>query len=71
MMKRACKQAITPALGVVAGNVIWRATHPYLYNETWPPMQIHALYQFAIMYVVCAAVYLLVDWIRLKTKSDS
>ena len=62
MIKRALKKAIGPSIGVMIGNVAWRIMHPQLYNETWPPIFVQAVYSLLVGYAVCFAVVLLIEW---------
>lgn len=70
MVKRALKSAIGVSLGIAAGGtVLPRLLHPYFYNNTYPPLWIHALLNFSIAYISCFLMYLLAEWIKSKRKS--
>ncbi len=70
MVKRALKSAIGVSLGVaIGGTVLPRLLRPWFYNNTYPPLWIHALLNFSFAYAACFLIYLFAEWIKSKRKS--
>ncbi len=70
MLKRALKFAIGPSAGIALGGVIIpRIMFPHLYNETYPPILLHATLYFFGGYIVSSLVFLLIEWIKSRAQS--
>lgn len=71
MLKRSLKFAIRPSLGVTLGGIIIpRITWPHLYNETYPPILVHAGICFIVVYIVFFLISLIFDWVKSKLHGD-
>lgn len=69
--KRALKAAIGPSLGTVLGGVIIpRLIYPYRYNDTYPPLLIHACQWFLVGYAVSFLVILIFEWAKSKIEGS-
>jgi hypothetical protein len=66
MLKRALKNAIGASVGVVIGSIVFRMTHPQLYNETWPNIFAQVVLYLAVGFAACFLVTLLIEVVRLK-----
>ena len=67
MLRRALKFAIGPSIGItIAGLVIPWIAYSERYNETYPPILLHAGVYFIIGYIVSFLVCLLIEWGKSK-----
>jgi hypothetical protein len=65
MFKRSVKFAIGPSVGITIGGVIIpRIIFSNLYNETYPPIFVHAGLYFVVGYIASFLVSLLIEWIK-------
>lgn len=71
MIKRALKSAIGPSVGImIGGTIIPRTVFSHLYNDTYPPLLVHAGLSLILGYAVCFLVCLFIEWIKPSCQSN-
>lgn len=71
MFKGSLKFAIGPSLGIALGGVIIpRLMKPYLYNETYPPILVHATMYLIGGYIVSVLVFMIIGWTKSKLDAE-
>lgn len=69
MVQKALKSAFAVSLGVaIGGTVLPRLLYPLLYNDTYPPLWVHALLNFGAAYLTCFLIDVFTEWIKSKRK---
>lgn len=71
MIKKSLKSAIGIGIGTTLGGCILpRLLLSGAYNDTWPPIWKQAILYFVISYPVAFLVFLLIEWVKSKIKSE-
>lgn len=75
MDMRSVKKSVQMASGIgvgtaLGGVIIPRIMHPYLYNETYPPLLRHSLFAFVIGFIVSFLIFIFIEGIKSKVKSE-
>lgn len=72
MVKRSLKTAIGVSIGITIGGVIIPKLFlfPDLYNETFTSIFAHSIIYFGSSYSVSFLIFLFIEWIRSKLKSN-
>jgi len=70
-LSRALKFAIGPSLGLTIGGIIIpRIMFANRYNQTYPPMLVHAGLYFVTGYIVSCVIFLFIEWVKSKMERN-
>ncbi len=71
MIKKSLKQAIGISIGTAIGGVLLpRLLFQDMFNATYPPIWKHLVMYLAVGYIGSFLVFLLINWVKSKLKSE-